>query len=778
MGRPAREGKQTAAPVRWPERTEPNFLILAALTALFFYKVLLHPDQMFWANDIVRAHSEYRQVQWQSIWTWGSFPVWDPTIYCGKSIVGDSLPAVLNPPGWIFWLIPSPILFGYFLWVHVTAGAWGMFLLVRKLGGTALGACLAGIAFALSGKVAGHTFAGHVEVLCVILAMPWLLWAACRIFERPSFANAVLLGALLAFVSTYGSIQALYLNVLFLVLFVLLRLTLDSKTSPFRVRAKVMGVFAISSLVYAAIGAVWWFPVARQALTLTARAESSDYAFATMNSLAYQDLLRLVWPFNRVPEPGPFVSDPALAFFWESATFPGLVAVTIVIASLFVKGVPRLWWILLGLAVFAFLLALGDNSPVHWLAYQIVPGFSLFRAPGRILFYAVFFIALLAGLAVSRDFGKRRWLPVAVAGVGVQAAFLALLGLPDTLLDPAFGAWVPLISLGAISSLAFLWWTGSVTHQVWQIGCVSILAVELFLAWRPHMHTVDPRVAMISSPVANYLESCLDGEDGEFRIYDHTNSIRQETAARLGLEMITGYHPGIYATHLDMYRAIWHEDRSDIVELMLHSSRHVACQNLLNVMNVRYVVSEEIGYPPGYTMVYETDPSAPYGKRFVFKREGALPRAFLVGRAETPPDGDTVLEHLCSIDPREACVVESDPVEGDAAYQGLAIVRDSPSSFRLQFTADAAGVVVVSQAWHPDWRATRNNEPVSIRRVNHGQMGIPVPTGSHSIEVWYHPWDFYWAGGVSLAAIVVVVGLLAAQRLTLKMNRKRHDKEP
>jgi hypothetical protein len=184
--------------------------LLALVAALFFYQVLLHPDKMLVAGDIVLTHSEYRFVQWHSFWDWGRFPLWDPAVLCGKSIVGDSLPALLNPPQTIFWLFPSPVLFGYLLWFYAVLAAWGMFLLARKKGCDPYGAMLAVVVFVFGGGMAGHLYAGHMELLSTMLCLPWIMLAAERVLERPSFGRACVLGIALALTATCGSLQMVY----------------------------------------------------------------------------------------------------------------------------------------------------------------------------------------------------------------------------------------------------------------------------------------------------------------------------------------------------------------------------------------------------------------------------------------------------------------------------------------------------------------------------------------------------------------------------------------
>ena len=183
-----------------------GLFLLACVAIVFFYRILLHPGEMLLAGDIVLMHSEYRFAQWHSFADWGRFPLWDPTIFCGKSIVGDALPAVLNPPQWIFWALPSPVLFGYVLWFYAMVSAWGMFLFARKRGCDWQGAMLAAVVFVFGARTVGHLFAGHVELLSTALCLPWIMLAAECVLLRPSFVRAALLGVALAFASTCGCI--------------------------------------------------------------------------------------------------------------------------------------------------------------------------------------------------------------------------------------------------------------------------------------------------------------------------------------------------------------------------------------------------------------------------------------------------------------------------------------------------------------------------------------------------------------------------------------------
>jgi hypothetical protein len=102
-----------------------------------------------------------------------------------------------------------------------------------------------------------------------------------------------------------------------------------------------------------------------------------------------------------------------------------------------------------------------------------------------------------------------------------------------------------------------------------------------------------------------------------------------------------------------------------------------------------------------------------------------------------------MLDAVSTINPKAGCLVEDRPFQGGDAFRSLPFDRKSPSDLTVRFKSEKGGVVLVSQAWHPDWRATDHGWPVEVRRVNYDFVGVCVGPGEHEIRVWYWPWDFY-----------------------------------
>jgi len=77
------------------------------------------------------------------------------------------------------------------------------------------------------------------------------------------------------------------------------------------------------------------------------------------------------------------------------------------------------------------------------------------------------------------------------------------------------------------------------------------------------------------------------------------------------------------------------------------------------------------------------------------------------------------------------------------------------------------GVVVLMDAWHPNWSATLDGKPVHIGLVNESFRGIAVPAGEHEIVMKYIP--------ASLPSALVVTGCAVIFLFGLGLFRRRVD---
>ena len=732
-------------------------LLLACITAVFFHRVLLNPGKSLCSLDIVRANCEYKYAQWHSFSEWGRFPLWDPTVFSGKSIVGDSLTALLNPPQWLFWILPSPALFGYLLWFYATLGAWGMFLLAKRKGCDAHGALVAAVIFTLGGKMAAHLYAGHVEVLGAMLCLPWIMLATEGVLDKPSFSRAALLGATFALVCSCGSVQIMYWHFLFAGAYALLWLLDRAFRNGWRAVVRPALVLAAGTLSFLVFAAPWWFPIVRQTLLLAARARGTDYAFASSNSPDYADLLHLVWPFHGIIPPAalePGTKQDIL--FWEKTIYLGLVPLALLgPACLWPQKNRSATFILVILLLVSFALGLGDHGPIYWLATKVVPGFGMFRCPGRFFFYTSFAAALLVGLFLS-DGGAaaRKWNVLAFSGGLLAVVTAGALWLSWTGSPPTAHAWLPVIVLTLFVLATVLWLRGVLPEHLWKTVLLLLVCCDLFVVWQEHFLVAPTENFVPKGRVVEYFQEAQKRE--EFRILA-PEIIDQTRAARYGLEIVNGYHPGVSGRFLDLYKAIWKLDDFDSTTLMNHPPTDIVHPVILDLLNVNYLaVAVSKPLLPGEQGVQLPDCSGPEIR--IFRRPTALPRVYLVPGANVPPAGVSLLDALCAMNPTAGCLVEDHPFQGGDAFKFLPYDRSSASDLTLNFTSEKGGVAVISQAWHPDWRATDHGLPVEVRRVNYDFVGVCVGPGEHEIRVWYRPWDFYLGCAIAAAAWSILAG--------------------
>ncbi len=758
-----------AGPSRQRWTTILCFALLTAVTTVFFYRLVFHPGNTLTSFDIVAAQSEYKFVQWHSFSDWGRFPLWDPTVFCGKSIVGDSLPAVLNFPQWLFWITPTPALFGYILWFYATLGAWGMFLFAKRKGCDPQGAMLAAVVFVLGGKTAGHLYAGHVEVLITMLCLPWLMLAAEGVLEKPSFVRAGVFGGALALTSTCGSIQILYWHCLFLGAYALLWLLAGLSRRGWLATLRSAFAFAAGSLSFLVFAAPWWLPIISQTLLLSARARGTGYDFAAAYSPRYTDLLHLLWPLRGVPLLATEKILEETEYFWERTVYFGVIPLVLILPACLWPGKNRRSVVVLAfLAVITFLLSLGDHGPLLWLATRAIPGFVLFRCPGRMFFYTAFLVGLLVGLYVSGGGATtRKWPLLAISGALLTAAMGAVLLFWWKGDAPIRFVWLPIALLVLFVPVILLWMRGSLSEDLWKAAILLLVSADLFIVWQDHIVVAKTKDLLPKTPAMAYLVEQERKE--EFRVLGTERGLNQTSAAKYGIEIVAGYHPGISGRYFDLYRKIWTSDESTSAALRLHSSDQIGCPAILDLMNVEYIAAgpKDGGLPGEKALVFPDVQGGPEIK--VYRRDSALPRVCIVPGADVPAQGVPFLDALCSHDPRTGCLVEDRPYQGGEPFRPLPFERQSPSDLTTRFTSDKGGVVVISQAWHPDWRATDHGQLVEVRRVNYDFVGVCVGPGDHEIRVWYWPWDFY------LGCYVAALGwatLAAAGAWTIRKRRR------
>jgi hypothetical protein len=111
--------------------------------------------------------------------------------------------------------------------------------------------------------------------------------------------------------------------------------------------------------------------------------------------------------------------------------------------------------------------------------------------------------------------------------------------------------------------------------------------------------------------------------------------------------------------------------------------------------------------------------------------------------------------------------VLSDWHPGDASEDSSDVVASPGQQPRYYVNARQPCILVMSEVDYPWWRASVDDVPVEIARVDHALIGVPVPSGTHLVRLRLQPVSVWTGGAISLACMLLWVAIgLASRRAT------------
>lgn len=354
-----------------------GFLIfLSALLILFFYPVL--------TGEKGYLYGDYRQQFYPWAYTLSesvkhfSLPLWAPEIGCGFPLLAEGQSGAFHPFNLLLYsLFPFP--FSYqasFILLFFLAGMF-YFYFSRKLGISSEGSALAAVIFLFGSSYAGFFYG--IMMLRTVAWLPLAMIFVLNLSERPRLRNAALLAFAWALIFLGGYPQMAVYSVLAAAFFLITRLgsSIDKRRSLF--------LFAASLVLGAGLAACQLLPTLE--LVRASSRVASGMDFALEKSLTPLNLVSLLWPaLGRV-----------LRFDFYVGLLPLCLAVYAVYDFKKNKQARSLFY----LALIFILLSFGRYNPFYVFFLKTMHLY-FFRFPAKFLFFAIFWIGLLAGKGLDR----------------------------------------------------------------------------------------------------------------------------------------------------------------------------------------------------------------------------------------------------------------------------------------------------------------------------------------------------------------------------------------
>ncbi len=103
------------------------------------------------------------------------------------------------------------------------------------------------------------------------------------------------------------------------------------------------------------------------------------------------------------------------------------------------------------------------------------------------------------------------------------------------------------------------------------------------------------------------------------------------------------------------------------------------------------------------------------------------------------------------------------PPQGAPAPASPGTIRESSDTdLTVTFDARVPGQLVLHDTYYPGWKAELDGHSVPIRPANAAFRAVAMPAGRHRVRFTYHPASVYVGLYVSLAALLVLIGIVIA----------------
>jgi membrane protein YfhO len=162
--------------------------------------------------------------------------------------------------------------------------------------------------------------------------------------------------------------------------------------------------------------------------------------------------------------------------------------------------------------------------------------------------------------------------------------------------------------------------------------------------------------------------------------------------------------------------------------------------------------------------------------RAIYQNTNAFPRAWVVGNYQVIT-GEAALIALAEgrVDLRATVVLAEEPsikpAPGDSAQ--VAIERWQQKEMVMSVELDRPGILVVSEAYYPDWKATVDGAPAPVLRANYAFRAVALAAGRHQIVMRYD--DSLLRKGASISAGSLGVTILTLIGSWLWQARRRKE---
>ncbi|HXG59146.1 MAG TPA: hypothetical protein VNL91_08990, partial [Thermoanaerobaculia bacterium] len=528
-------------------------ITLIVLGTLFFADVLFGVNN-FYMRDLTRYYYPTKQIL-REIVLGGEFPFWNPWFSAGQPIAANPEHEVFYPLTWLILLPDYDLGYRLHVLVHVYIGLLGMYAFLRSMELRPFAAFFGALSWGLGGL-----YLSYINLLPILFCVAWLPLTCLftrRCLLHPGRRDFALASLFLGLQFLVGEPTTIMQTGFLLGMYALYRGWHDGDEAPDRWRVRLRSSLRHVGWV-AAISAAGFLVGAAQGIPAfdhvgdSARSRPFGFELVSAWSFPWAKLAEMLYP-NILGH----ISIDRVMWYWGGGLYPGmgspflfsiyngLLVMALAVGSAFVR--PRGGRLVLILAAFSILLALGSHTPLLKLLYDsglatavrypekfaLIAGFAVIVFAAQMLqrmldgdsgvrdgalgfLFAVFLVALLITLSTLTPlygrFFSKMW---SLSGQG--AAKMISISTTD---------WIVATLRGGIA-IGLLLTVHTRRRPAWIAAAAIFIAADLALVTseiNPRM----PRRFFTSPP----LDDTLPKNRDDYRIFHEADWYGQEATAR------------------------------------------------------------------------------------------------------------------------------------------------------------------------------------------------------------------------------------------------------
>ncbi len=671
------------------------------------------PDQLIFGDDIHRSYNFFRQFFVNSI-TSGEIPWWNPYLFSGEPFIANPSVNFWYPPNWLFLILSLNLAYSWIIVLHIFLAMVGMFWLARHWFDE-LPSWIVGLTFGLSGYFMARVYAGHSDIITSAPYLPIVFGLFWRSIVRGTPRSIILAGGALAIQIFAGYIpMALFTMEAVGIMSVVLCLQRRSLKPLQRVFTGV--------LIGLGLAAIQLIP-SQEFFRHSIRTFELPYSWAVAGATRVSHLIQLLDPNyfgSHLSYRGPFPGYPEFAAY--IGKIPLVLAVTVVIG--FIIRLPRLLkshkietelivLTLLLIAFFALWVSMAYYAPLdlNHILWRFVSIYTYMRVPSRHLLLFVFSTSLLAGYALH--ILRHRWLRLVLS---------------------------------------------------------LLIAIDLITFAKPFIVTESmPYVRHDSKLIAFFLQ-----QRNPYRLLPNfsvaqepRDSLDFDSAMSYRIFSASGYDPAILRNYYEFISAANGIERGliDIQQNDVQVPPLDVYSPYTDFLNIRYILV------PPWNDVMSVDPN----KRFILKSEDStrqyrlyentsvFPRFFIVPAIKQFDTRDSLYESIQKKKENLTTMVLVDNKVNvnnfkpdcplDAQTQ-VKLLSYRLNQITLKTKTSCNAFLTSSEVMYPGWTATIDGSYTQIFEGNLAFRALYVPTGEHTVLLWYSPRIFVIGGAITLVTLV------------------------